>query len=123
MAAQGAGYVQRKLASSIAMVHTITMDAERSMFRLQEKGGPVETDNLYPTDGSEQATVTLKAQFLDSARWDGARLLLRKVRLPERNYELVVHREFEKEKEKEGGGGGGGGGGAKKTLKVVRSAL
>jgi hypothetical protein len=37
--------------------------------------------------------------------WEDGRLKLRKVRLPEHNYELVIHRELE-----DGG----------KTLKVVR---
>jgi hypothetical protein len=52
--------MQRKLAASIAMTHTITMDRQLTAFRLQEKGGPVETDQVYPIDGPEVATTTLK---------------------------------------------------------------
>ena len=33
--AQGGGYVQRKLASSVSLVHTITMNEDLSLFRLQ----------------------------------------------------------------------------------------
>ena len=52
--------MQRKLAASIAMTHTITMNRQLTAFRLQEKGGPVETDQVYPIDGPEVATTTLK---------------------------------------------------------------
>jgi hypothetical protein len=38
LAAQGASYVQRKLAMSISMTHTITMDDACTVIRLQEKG-------------------------------------------------------------------------------------
>ena len=35
IAAQGASYVQRKLASSMTMIHTITMDPELTVIRIQ----------------------------------------------------------------------------------------
>jgi hypothetical protein len=95
MAAQGAGYVQRKLAASIAMTHTITMDKALTAFRLQEKGGPLDTDNLYSIDGPELSTTTLKKNFLDKATWDGAKLKIRKLNMPEQNSELVIYRELE----------------------------
>jgi hypothetical protein len=44
--------VQRKLAASIAMTHTITMDEGLTSFRLQEKGGPIDNDNLYAIGGA-----------------------------------------------------------------------
>ena len=60
MGAQGAGFVQRRLAASVAMTHTITMDPDLTAFRLMEKGGPVDTDNTYQIGGPEITTNTLK---------------------------------------------------------------
>lgn len=68
--AQGAGYVQRKLAASVAMVHTITMDSALTVFRLQERGGPIDSDISYPIDNSEMKTVTLKKEFIDRVFYD-----------------------------------------------------
>eukprot|EP00981_Chlorochromonas_danica_P003816 scaffold725_cov162-Ochromonas_danica.AAC.2 len=92
LAVQGASYVQRKLASSISMVHTITMSQDLSVFRLQEKGGPIDSDVTYLLDGTEIATATAKNTFLDQARWKGSRLVIRKLKTPEENYELIVSR-------------------------------
>ena len=46
----------------------------------------------------------LQTEFLDAVSWEEGRLKLRKLRLPEQNYELIIYRELE-----DGG----------KTLKVV----
>lgn len=96
LAAQGASYVQRKLATSISMIHTITMDDECTVIRLQEKGGPIETDNEYVINGESKETLTIKNVFLDTVTWskDG-RLLIKKLRLPEKAYELIVYRSLE----------------------------
>ena len=64
MGAQGAGFVQRRLAASVAMTHTITMDPDLTAFRLMEKGGPVDTDNTYQIGGPEITTNTLKVSPL-----------------------------------------------------------
>jgi hypothetical protein len=54
--AQGAGFMQRKLAASIALTHTITMSPDLGLFRLQENGGPVCTDWTYRVgSGSDEA--------------------------------------------------------------------
>ncbi len=108
LAAQGAGYVQRKMAASIGMVHTITMDAGCSMFRLQERGGPVDTDNLYVVDGPELPTATMKNSFLDKLERRGATLHMRKLIMPEQQFEIAMVRSLE-----QGG----------KVLKVVSAAV
>jgi hypothetical protein len=55
--AQGAGFVQRKLAVSVAMTHIITMNPpELTAFRLQEKGGPLDSDISYSLDMMPMAT-------------------------------------------------------------------
>ena len=56
--------MQRKLAASVSMTHYITMDKDLTVFRLMEKGGPVETDNTYQIDGPELATTTLKVSII-----------------------------------------------------------
>ena len=66
MGAQGAGFVQRRLAASVAMIHTITMDSDLTAFRLMEKGGPVDTDNTYHIGGPEITTNTLKVNAFTS---------------------------------------------------------
>jgi hypothetical protein len=95
LAVQGASYVQRKLACSITMVHTVTMDDALTVFRLQEKGGPIDTDKLYVIGGPELATSTAKTTFLDKVSWHGNKLMMRKLRTPEENYELIVLRWLE----------------------------
>ena len=97
--AQGAGFMQRKLAASIALTHTITMSADLGLFRLQENGGPICTDWTYavgqgpdsalgglipgtrnPTNGGSGDRANLQAQedltvfqkgkeFLDTVFW------------------------------------------------------
>lgn len=95
LAAQGASYVQRKLAGSITMIHTITMDDALTVFRLQEKGGPIDNDNTYQLDGTALETVTSKVPFRDTVVWKGGRLVMTKVKLPEQNYQLEVSRWLE----------------------------
>lgn len=68
--AQGAGFVQRKLAVSVAMTHTITMNPpDLSAFRLQEKGGPLDSDILYTIDTAPMATQIVKRNFKDTVTW------------------------------------------------------
>ena len=76
--AQGVGYVQRKLAASMQLTHTITMDGPPfySKFRLQEKGGPLDIDNTYdisPTrnDNATSERYILKKKYFDSCYWEG----------------------------------------------------
>ena len=120
--AQGAGFMQRKLAASIALTHTITMSADLDLFRLQENGGPICTDWTYAVgsgpdcalgglhDGNpnpqaaggdranlaaqEDLTVFQKGkEFLDTAFWIPENILkVVKHSAPDRKYSLSVHR-------------------------------
>ena len=91
--------MQRKLAASIQMTHTITMDFAQKTFRLQEKGGPVDSDTTYVIDGPEMTTLTMKTQFVDKVSWtDDGKIKIRKLKLPEQNYELVLVRSLEDDK-------------------------
>ena len=70
-AAQGAGYVQRKLAASIEMVVTITMDAPHcTSVRIQEDGGPIHSDNSMVIGGEASESALGQKVFADSASWD-----------------------------------------------------
>jgi hypothetical protein len=112
IAAQGGGFVQRKLAASMALVHTITMDASLTLFRLQEKGGPIDTDVQYVVDGPEVPTVFLNKQFLDHVFWStDEALTIRKLLMPEQDYEIIGRRWIELEEEKG------------KTRKVLRAEI
>lgn len=95
LGAQGAGYVQRKLGASMAMTHTVTMSEDCMVFRLQEKGGPIDTDFTYFADGPEIPTKIMKSNFLDKLTWEGGRLKLRKLRLPDKGSELILYRSLE----------------------------
>jgi hypothetical protein len=69
--ALGAGYMQRKLAGSIAMEHTITMNPPAlSAFRLQEVGGPLKSDILYTINATEAVESKLgKTPHHDMLAW------------------------------------------------------
>ena len=69
--ALGAGYMQRKLAGSIAMEHTITMNPPHlNAFRLQEVGGPIKSDNVYTIGAAEPLETKLgKQPYLDKVQW------------------------------------------------------
>lgn len=68
-----------------------------SAFRLQEKAGPIDSDNLYEINESVTKTTTLgKKEFIDQVFWDSSNVLtIKKVHVPERDYELVVKRYLE----------------------------
>jgi len=119
--AQGAGFMQRKLAASIALTHTITMSPDLGLFRLQENGGPVCTDWTYrvgsgtdeakgglvdgrpnsgpsaPLDAQEDVTVFQKGkEFFDTVWWTQHNVLkVVKSAAPDRKYSLTVHRFLE----------------------------
>jgi hypothetical protein len=91
MQAQGIGIVLRKLAKAIPMTHIITMDDDFTAFRLivsiellndlklnfysfricfQERGGPIDNDNLYEIEGSAVETVIMGKRFLDEVYYE-----------------------------------------------------
>lgn len=60
--AQGAGYVQRKLAASMDLYHTIVMDPPMySKFILEEKGGPLDTHLEYEVGASEPVATNVSS--------------------------------------------------------------
>ena len=70
VAAQGAGYVQRKLAASIEFAVTITMDAPHlTSVRVQEDGGPIHSDNSMVIGGEASEAMLGQKLFADSASW------------------------------------------------------
>eukprot|EP01038_Epipyxis_sp_PR26KG_P007180 gene7180-9790_t len=96
LAACGVSYVQRKVAQSVQVVHTITMDQDLTAMRLQEKGGPLETNFIYNIDGPELVTQLPSGSFLDKVTWtNNNELLIRKLKLPEQSFEILTHRSLE----------------------------
>ena len=63
--AQGAGYMQRKLAASVSMTHTITTDAELRAVRIQEKAGPIDTDYTLVIGAPAIRSEVMKRVFMD----------------------------------------------------------
>jgi hypothetical protein len=95
-AAQGASYVQRKLASSMTMTHTITMDPALTVIRLQEKGGPISTDALLVIGGQGVEVSLGPKTYLDSAVWESPDVLrITRLILPDRDHELIMVRRLE----------------------------
>ena len=95
-AAQGAGYVQRKLAASIEMIVTITMDAPHcTSVRIQEDGGPIHSDNTMVIGGEPSEALLGAKLYADSATWEGEILKITKVLKPSEEYSLEVYRYLE----------------------------
>lgn len=95
--AQGAGFVQRKLATSMAMTHTITMNPpDLNAFRLQEVGGPLNSDMLYTLDTPPMPTNIMKRKFNDTATWitDSNPPTLQVTRVHEDNDFTLIHKRF-----------------------------
>ena len=70
--AQGAGFVQRKLAASMNLVHTISMDSPLlSRFMLKEKGGPLDLTTTYTIGARDwQDTEIVKRKFKEKSYWE-----------------------------------------------------
>lgn len=73
--AQGAGYLQRKLAASMPITHTIAMDSSLRGFRLWEKGGPLDMDNSYTCGADYVTTQIVKNVYRDRVYWEGKDLV------------------------------------------------
>ncbi len=52
------------MAASMAMVHTLTMNAEMNAIRVQEVGGPLNSDILYTVDAEPMDTKVSTDQLL-----------------------------------------------------------
>jgi hypothetical protein len=88
--------VQRKLAASMAMVHTITMNSDLTVMRLEEVGGPLNSDITYTLDVAPMDTKIMKRCFKDTATWvEGANPpSLKIVRTHEDNDFSLVHTRY-----------------------------
>jgi hypothetical protein len=95
LGAQGATFMQRKLASSLPLVHTFTMSKDLMVFNLTEKGGPIDSNSNFVVGGPAVATQLAKSTFLDTVTWEDGKLKVVKLKTPEKNYELVTYRWLE----------------------------
>ena len=73
--AQGAGFLQRKLAASTSMTHTITMDPTMAAARIQEKAGPIDTDYTLVVGDGPKTSEVMKRFFRDRIYWQGSKLV------------------------------------------------
>lgn len=113
LGAQGENYMLCKVEASVAMLHTITMNRQGTLFRLEENGGTVVSDVVYEV---VQPCVTTETKvkhttYLDTVQWDDSyqteseiatrrktwKLLITRVRVPDRRYELRIWRWFPRE--------------------------
>jgi len=95
LAAQGAPFMQRKIAASLPLAHTFTFSKDLMAFNLVEKGGPIDSDFNFICGGPAVATNLAKATFLDTCTWDEGKLKVVKLRTPEKAYELRTWRWLE----------------------------
>ncbi len=95
LGAQGANFMQRKLASSLPLVHTFTMSKDLMVFNLTEKGGPIDSNSDFVVGGPAVTTQLAKTQFEDTVTWEDGKLKVVKLKLPEKTYELVTYRWLE----------------------------
>lgn len=76
--AQGTSAMARMFALKINMIHTITMDTGLTKMRLQQQGGPLDTDDMYTIDSAAEPveTIYLKKKFSDRCEWQGGELVM-----------------------------------------------
>lgn len=90
--ATGAGFMQRKIAASMALCHTITMDKNLQAIRMQEKGGPINIDFTLTVGATDTAPYDNNGKKLaHKAYWEGDALVMHRIVL-DGNYELVNKR-------------------------------
>jgi hypothetical protein len=75
---QGAGYLKRKLAASMALTHTITMDKKgESVVRVQEQGGPLNLDCTMDVGADVGVMSSIQGKkFLQRAYWKDGKLVV-----------------------------------------------
>jgi hypothetical protein len=89
--------MQRKLAATMTLVHTITMDPPTLLaFRLQEKGGPINTDATL-TIGADFTEVSLNGKkFMHRMYWADDALVMQR-RAEDGSFELIIVRSIDPE--------------------------
>lgn len=91
--AQGAGFVQRKLAASMALTHTI--DMTDSSLRLREVGGPLNKDTFYDIGSSSWIeTEIVKRKFKEKCFWEGEVIVIHRIHILN-DFELILKRYLE----------------------------
>jgi hypothetical protein len=90
--ATGAGFMQRKIAASMSLAHTLTLDATMNAIRVQEKGGPINIDFTITIGATEAVPYDNAGKKLTHrAYWQDDALVLHRV-VVDGNYELVNKR-------------------------------
>ena len=90
--ATGAGFMQRKIAASMALCHTITLDANMQAMRMQEKGGPINIDFTLTIGAPDAEPYDNNGKKLaHKAYWEGEALVMHRIVI-DGNYELVNKR-------------------------------
>jgi hypothetical protein len=95
LGAQGATFMQRKVGPSLPLTHTFTFSKDLNVFNLTEKGGPIDSNFSFTCGGPEVATTLAKSTFLDTCTWEDGKLCVRKVRTPDKSYEILTYRWLE----------------------------
>lgn len=91
--ASGAGFLLRKIAASLPITHTITMNPPiLNTIRLQEKAGPVDFDNILTINSTElKETIGNGKKMLQRIYWEGDSLILQRI-FPNENFEMIISR-------------------------------
>jgi len=93
LGASGAGFLLRKIAASLPITHTITMNPPiLNTIRLQEKAGPVDFDNILTIDSTElKESMGNGKKMLQRIYWEGDSLILQRI-FPNENFEMIISR-------------------------------
>lgn len=84
--------MQRKLAASMALTHTITMDAPKlEAFALHEKGGPIDTNQTLTIGASFQPILINGKKFKQRAYWQKDALVFIR-RADDDSFDLIMSR-------------------------------
>ena len=91
--ASGAGFLLRKIAASLPITHTITMNPPiLNTIRLQEKAGPIDFDNILTIDSTElKESIGNGKKMLQRIYWEGDSLILQRI-FPNENFEMIISR-------------------------------
>ena len=75
--AQGAGFLQRKLAGNMSLTHTISVSKSYDQVNIIERGaGPIDFNNTFAIGAKAVKNQMMKRTFLDRMYWEGEALVL-----------------------------------------------
>lgn len=112
VAATGATVLQRRFAVTMPSFHTLDMDRAGTKLRLQEKCGPVDTDVTYTIQDGQTARSEFRIresdkEYEDALYWGGEEdssssgsgsgdvLVLRRLHVPEKDFQITVRRSLD----------------------------